>query len=63
MKEETDGKRSRIMFKLFYINPAGDLITPLCDNREAAYTFMNTKLSEGCICWMKEESWVEGTED
>jgi len=38
----------------------------MCDNRQAAINFMNIKLAEGCVCWMKdivERRWVEGTED
>jgi len=63
MKPDMDGKRPKLLYKLFYINPSGDLITPMCENKTVAYTFMNLKLSQGFACWIKEYRWVEGTED
>jgi|ETNvirenome_6_85_1030632.scaffolds.fasta_scaffold94940_1 hypothetical protein len=66
MKKDLDGEGPRTIYKLFYINTQGELITPMCDNRQAAINFMNIKLAEGCVCWMKdivERRWVEGTED
>ena len=63
MNQDTDGKPPRLIYKLFYINSSGDLITPMCENRNVAYTFMTTKLSQGYACWVKECPWVEGTED
>lgn len=63
MKQDADGKQPRLLYKLFYINSSGDLITPMCDSRQAAIAFMTLKLAEGCVCWMKDCLWVEGTED
>ena len=63
MNQDMDGKPPRLIYKLFYINSSGDLITPMCENRNVAYTFMTTKLSQGYVCWVKECLWVEGAED
>ena len=63
MKPDMDGKRPKLLYKLFYINPQGDLITPMVENKTVAYAFMNLKLSQGCACWIKECRWMEGTED
>ena len=63
MNLDMDGKRSKLLYKLFYINSSGNLITPMVENKTVAYTFMNLKLSQGYACWIKECRWVEGTED
>jgi hypothetical protein len=63
MKEDMDGKQPRLLYKLFYINSSGELITPMCDNRQAAIAFMTIKLAAGCVCWMKDVERVEGTDD
>ena len=63
MKLDMGGERPRLLYKLFYIDSSGDLITPMVENRNVAYTFMSLKLSQGYACWIKECQWVEGTDD